>query len=120
MSIIHAGVHLSQLADCYYRHNLRKKLLSELTLTVWFCRQFEDLYGAERCTPNMHMACHLKDCMLDYSVLSAFWCFPFERMNGILEGMKKSWVSPEKQMFSKFINLQSLSTFTAKEHNSDF
>lgn len=87
---------------------------------VLFCRQFENLYGAERCTPNMHMSCHLKDCMLDYSVLSAFWCFPFERMNGILEGMKKSWVSPEKQMFSKFINLQSLSIFTTKEHNSDF
>ena len=87
---------------------------------VLFCRQFENLYGAERYTPNMHMSCHLKDCMLDYSVLSAFWCFPFERMNGILKGMKKSWVSPEKQMFSKFINLQSLSIFTTKEHNSDF
>ena len=87
---------------------------------VGFCTQFEELYGAERCTPNMHMACHLKDCIIDYGVLSAFWCFPFERMNGILEGMKKSWVSPEKQMFSKFINLQSLSIFTAKEHDSGF
>lgn len=57
---------------------------------------------------------------MDYGVLSAFWCFPFERMNGILEGMKKSWISPEKQMFSKFVNLQSLSIFTAKEHTSDF
>ena len=42
---------------------------------VGFCRQFEELYGADRCTPNMHMACHLKDCILDYGVLSAFWCF---------------------------------------------
>ena len=87
---------------------------------VGFCTQFEERYGAEKCTPNMHMACHLKDCILDYGVLSAFWCFPFERMNGILEGMKKSWVSPEKQMFSQFINLQSLSIFTAKEHDSGF
>ena len=87
---------------------------------VKFCREFEELYSAERCTPNMHMACHLKDCILDYGVVSAFWCFPFERMNGILEGMKKSWVVPEKQMFSKFINLQNVSIFTAKEHASDF
>ena len=38
-------------------------------------------------------------------------------MNGIPEGMKKSWVSPKKH---KFINLRSLSIFTAKEHDSGF
>ena len=63
----------------------------------------------------MHMACHLKECLLDYGVMIAFWCFPFERMNGILEGMKKSWVCPEKQMFSKFLYLQTISRLKATE-----
>ena len=82
---------------------------------VDFCVCFQALYGPENCTPNMHMACHLKDCILDFGVLSSFWCFPFERLNGTLEGMKKSWIFPEKQMFLKFNNLQS---FTMLDQNS--
>lgn len=78
-------------------------------LLVQFCVQFQQLYGTQSCTPNLHMAYHLEDCILDYGVLSSFWCFPFERLNGVLEGMKKSWILPEKQMFNKFINLQNLS-----------
>ena len=45
-----------------------------------FCNQFESLYGMYSCTPNMH----LKDCLLDYSPVHAFWCFAFERCNGLL------------------------------------
>ena len=71
-----------------------------------FCSTFERLYEKEACTPNMHMSLHLKECMLDFGPFSAFWCFPFERYNGILEGFKKSWCGPEKQMFTKFLGMQ--------------
>ena len=54
-----------------------------------FCGTFERLYGKEACTPSMHMSLHLKECMLEFGPFSAFWCFPFERYNGILEGFKK-------------------------------
>ena len=37
-----------------------------------------------------------------------FWCFSFERYNGILEAMNKSWINPEKNYFQKFIDLQLL------------
>ena len=43
-----------------------------------FCSTFQQLYGAENYTPNMqnmHMACHLADCVLDYGVLSSFLVF---------------------------------------------
>ena len=73
---------------------------------IEFCSTFQQLYRAENCTPNMHMACHLADCVFDYGVLSSFWWVPFERLNGTLEGMKKSWLLPEKQMFIKYNNLQ--------------
>ena len=53
----------------------------------------ESLHGTQCCTPNMHMACHLKDCLLDFS---PFFSFPYER---ILEGVSMSWILPEKQMF---------------------
>ena len=73
-----------------------------------FCNLFETLYGTESCTPNMHMSLHLKECVLDFGPLPAFWCFAFERYNGILEDISKSWISPEKQMFLKFSQLQKL------------
>ena len=75
-------------------------------LLVQFCKTFENLYGSSHCTPNMHMSCHLKDCILDFGPLSSFWCFPFERYNGFLEGFQKSWNGPEKQMVRKFLSMQ--------------
>ena len=81
---------------CWSKFVLACQLLLQAQLTqskinegyqalVWFCKHFKEIYGPERCTPNMHMACHVKVCLLDYGIMSAFWCFPFERMNGILE-----------------------------------
>ena len=32
----------------------------------------------------MHLHLHLKECMLDYGPVYSFWCFSFERFNGIL------------------------------------
>lgn len=49
-----------------------------------FCKQFEELCGKERCTPNMHLHGHLLECVMDYGPVYSFWCFSFERYNGIL------------------------------------
>ena len=62
------------------------------TLLLEYCQLFETLYGPESCTPNMHMSCHLRECLLDYGPFMSFWCFPYERYNGILEGISKSWI----------------------------
>ena len=90
----------------------RQEILNAHELLVEFCKSFQQLYGANACTPNLHMACHLRESLLDYGPLPAFWCFSFERYNGILEGMCRSWLSPEKQMFSKFLNLQYLDSLS--------
>ena len=49
-----------------------------------FCKKFVDLYGPEHCTINMHLHGHLLECIKDYGPVYSFWCFAFERMNGIL------------------------------------
>lgn len=49
-----------------------------------FCRSFSQLYGPNYCTMNMHLHGHLADCIRDYGPVYSFWCFAFERMNGIL------------------------------------
>lgn len=97
------------------RHNINQAHV----LLVEFCKLFETLYGIESCTPNMHMSLHLKDCLLDFGPFPAFWCFAFERFNGILEGISKSWVSPEKQMFLKFSEVQRLQSFSDSLQKGD-
>ena len=71
-----------------------------------FCTTFQDLYGREHCTPNMHMYLHLKQSILNngpvyigvslLNVLMEFWeaC--------------KNWASPELQMLKKFLTYQDL------------
>ena len=49
-----------------------------------FCTKFVTLYGKESCTMNLHLHCHLKECVEDYGPVYAFWLFAFERMNGIM------------------------------------
>ena len=77
-------------------------------LLLEFCEGFQNLYGKDECTPNMHMHCHLSDCIMDVGPLHSFWCFSFERYNGILEKMQKSWQTPEIQLIHKFTSLQTL------------
>jgi len=45
------------------------------------------LYGAEKCSPNMHLHLHLKQCILDYGTACSFWLFACERTNGFLSSL---------------------------------
>ena len=44
----------------------------------------EENYGPEVITPNIHLSLHLAECCRDYGPIYSFWCYSFERMNGIL------------------------------------
>ena len=46
------------------------------------CIKLVDAYGHKHFTPNMHM--HLRDCCSDFGSKYGFWCFTFERCNGVL------------------------------------
>lgn len=43
------------------------------------------LYKPYRVTPNMHLHCHLKECILDFGPAYAFWLYSFERFNGVMK-----------------------------------
>ena len=47
-------------------------------------RLIEINYGKDSITLNLHLSLHLNECCKDYGPLYSFWCFSFERMNGIL------------------------------------
>lgn len=71
-------------------------------LLLSFCQKFEELYGSAYITPNMHLHCHLKDCVLDYGPLYSFWLFSFERYNGLLGSFPNNNRTIERQLFSRF------------------
>ena len=48
----------------------------------------EKYHGREKVIPNLHLSLHLCECSFDYGPLYTFWCFSFERMNGILGKLK--------------------------------
>ena len=68
-----------------------------------FCKHFEELYGADACTPNMHLHLHLKDCLKDYGPAHSFRVYSFERYNGILGRYHSNNHNIEVQLMRKFL-----------------
>ena len=67
-----------------------------------FCRKIEFLYGKNEVTPNMHLHCHLADCVLDYGPIFGFWLFSFERYNGMLGNFPNNQKHIEIQLMQRF------------------
>ena len=53
--------------------------------------------GQEAITLNIHLSLHLAECCRDYGPLYSFWCYSFERMNGVLGSYpnSKRQIEPE-------------------------
>ena len=73
---------------------------------IKFCQQFEELYGGDKVTPNMHLHTHLLDCVLDYGPVYAFWLFRFEKYNGILGDYGTNQRAVGIQLMQKFTSNQ--------------
>ena len=69
-----------------------------------FCCQLELLYGHKFCVPNMHLMLDLNDCIKDYGSVYGFWCFSFERYNGLMGKYQTNNSSIEFQVMRKFIS----------------
>ena len=92
-------------------------------LLLKFYRQVELLYGKDVITPNMHLHCHLKQCLLDYGPVHNFWLFAYERYNGILESFPSNHRSLEIQLMKRFLRefkLSILSSLMPEQFKQDF
>ncbi len=56
----------------------------------------------------MHLHLHLKQCILDFGPPQAFWCYAFERYNGILGSVHTNRRSIESQLMQTFCQEQDL------------
>lgn len=70
-----------------------------------FCQVYENLYGNLACTINLHLHCHIAECLRDYGPAHSTWCFSFERYNGVLGGMPTNnrSLQIEKTMITRFV-----------------
>lgn len=73
-------------------------------LLVAFCETFERLYGKKSCTINLHLHGHLKECILDYGPIYAFWLFSFERLNGVLGSYHTNCHDISLQLMRRYIS----------------
>ena len=78
--------------------------MSSLLLTYYFlnfCKEFQRFYGESACTPKMHFTYTSKP-----PKPYAFWCYPFERYNGILGQYHTNRRAIESQLLKKFCHSQ--------------
>ena len=80
----------------------KEKIL--LALLLQFCRKTQRLYGPKSITPNMHMHCHLRECIFAYGPLHGFW---LSRYNGLLGKLPHNNRSIELQLMNRFIRYNS-------------
>lgn len=88
-------------------------------LLLQFCKRMERMYGKGIVTPNMHMHCHLCECVKDYGPLHGFWLFSFERFNGMLGQQPSNNRSIEVQLMDRFVRETVLSSIVTPEEFKD-
>ena len=71
-------------------------------LLVQFNKEAEKLYGPEVCTMNMHLHCHLLQSIHDFGPIYSFWCFPYERLIGVLGSYSTNHHTIVSQIMRKF------------------
>ena len=109
------GLLSTEHLECWRHLVLACRILCKFSLThneiiiadallLQFCRRTEHLFGKHVITPNMHMSCHIRECILDYGPINNFWLFSFERFNGILGKLPNNNRSIEVQMMKRFLS----------------
>ena len=117
--------------QCWRYFVLASRILCQMVITdeeikladaflLQFCCRVEKLYGNRIITPNMHLHCHLKQCLHDYGPIHNFWLFSYERYNGILEHFPSNKRSLEMQRFLQKCSLFTSFQFLPNEFESDF
>ena len=80
---------------------LPKSHLEEVqTLLVSLVRKIERVYGRGKITPNLYLSLHLTQCCFDYGPLYSFWCYSYERMNGLLGNNDSGYYSEFRLIIS--------------------
>ncbi|XP_066931820.1 uncharacterized protein [Clytia hemisphaerica] len=101
------------------RKSIKKEDISRAhELLLDFCKGFQELYGKENCTPNMHLHLHLKECLENFGPVYAFWCFSFERYNGTLGNFHTNNYNIVSTFMKKIVLSQNISSMDHSLYDS--
>lgn len=98
----------------------RESIQEAHQLLVRFCVKFQELYGSSSCTINMYLSCHLQQCLQDFGPAHTFWCFAFERMNGVLGSFSTNNHSIEVQLMRRYVDSMQSTTAAQSIDDNDF
>lgn len=73
-----------------------------------FCCMFMRIYGADKCSFNMHLHLHLKQTLLDFGPTHTTWCYAYERFNGFLGSYYINRKAIEPQIMQRFLQHQGI------------
>ncbi|GBC13563.2 hypothetical protein GLOIN_2v1786147 [Rhizophagus irregularis DAOM 181602=DAOM 197198] len=104
------SISVSRIVEVDFMREAHQRLINLVKL-------IEENYGRDKITPNLHLSLHLCECSLDYGPLYTFWCFSFERMNGMLGSFLNSRrkIEPEIMRRLMFDNQIKADQFSADE-----
>jgi hypothetical protein len=75
-------------------------------LLLEFYKKFPELYSAEKCSMNVHILCHLTDCVKNWGPIWCYSCFAFETRNGDIKRLFHGSRDMSKQMAFSYIWMQ--------------
>ena len=82
---------------------------------------FQQIYGKEHCTINIHLHGHLKECVMDFGPVYSFWLFSFERLNGLLGSYHTNGRDVSLQIMRRFLSTHNFSMSNwPEEYVSEF
>src|SRR3954454_4681164 len=78
-------IYFVKVCQLFVKRIMKINSLREIhTMLIKIVTLIEQKYGRDKITPNLLLSLHLCEFSLDFGPLYAFWCFSFERMNGVL------------------------------------
>jgi hypothetical protein len=83
-------------------HNSIKLVDFAEKLLIYFVETYEDIYGAQFSSLNIHGLIHLADDYRKYSSLDNFSCFPFENFMKFLKKLVRKHEKPLEQVINRY------------------
>ena len=86
---------------------------------IQFCEMYKHLYGSDSCNINIHLHGHIVECVYDFGPVYSFWCFAYERMNGVLGSYHTNNHNISVQYMHRFLDSKSYAAFNWPKEFSD-
>jgi len=107
-------IHFVKICQILVSRILKRDMIKEAhKRLVKMVKIIEQYYGQKKITLNLHLSLHLCECANDYGPLYAFWCFSFERINGMLGTLPNSHRNIEQELMRRLLNNKKIDLITS-------